>query len=384
MTDTQVLCGILVLLYLSDAVVWIRSVGVLFYQGWAGAFSHRGSSPFGNINGGLFLLNPLPWNVAYFAYWTPLSLSPTGICNFGIPCPGRAVFHSASRDWLPFQRIASVTAEEKNLLINGRVFSKCGTPREARQLARLITRLGALGEDQRAKAISDHLASTLSYSDARRRHALVQQAAAPVRLFASIFFALLFVVTPLLAVFLSLPAALWSLLASTLVGVGAITVAYFRADRVLNPKRRLERIGNVVKMIFCPPVAIRATDLLTLDSMADFHPLLVAAVLFESKPTAFYGEVIRDCLHPLPLKNTEPAAAATATWYSAAQREAVTVFFKAQFPQAHEQIVRAPKGDGIARSYCPRCLSQFTRVDGPCSDCAGVGLIEIPKETVLP
>lgn len=384
MTETQILFGILALLCLSDSVVWIRSVSVLFYQGWAGAFSHRDSSPFGNVHGGLFPLNPLPWNSAYFAYWTPVSFSPTALCNFAVPCPGRATLHSASRDWLPYRDITSAAAREKDLLINGRRFARCGTPREAQRLARLITQLSTLGEDRRARAIHDHLAATLSPSEAGRRHALVQQVAAPVRILCSVFFMMLFGVTPLLVKMFDFNTLLWPLLGTVLILLGAITVTYYRADRALNPGRRLERIGNVVKMIFCPPAAIRSTDLLTLDALADFHPLVVATVLYGTKPTSFYGDVIRDCLHPLPVKNGAPAAIATVTWYASAHREAVLRFFKAEFPQAHALAMQAPKKEGAARGYCPRCLSQFTRTDGPCSDCAGIALVEIPPVETPP
>jgi len=77
------------------------------------------------------------------------------------------------------------------------------------------------------------------------------------------FFLFLLVATPILVntyglLRLIIPVGIMIVIFAT-----QISIMFYRGHKTLYPHDTQERIENVIKMVLCPPVSIRATDLLT-------------------------------------------------------------------------------------------------------------------------
>ena len=143
--EGQTLLLILVLLYLSECLIWVKRESVAFVSAWGRRW--RLAVPpswMGNANGGILFLNPLPPSGRVFlSHLSPVSMSPTGICAFNIqtlPSEARSPYQSGQ--FLPFNQIKDSGSDGSYLVINKEKFTKCATPKQARALAELDHRDG--------------------------------------------------------------------------------------------------------------------------------------------------------------------------------------------------------------------------------------------------
>ena len=114
-----------------------------------------------------------------------------------------------------------------------------------------------------------------------------------------ILFLFLFVFTPSLA-FTFGSAPLIIPVAAVMVALAVeIAIMFHRAHKKLYPAESSERLESFVKMILCPPVSIRAADILTRNLLAEYSPIVLASVLPGSSEQQFVRSVILDLKHPL-------------------------------------------------------------------------------------
>ena len=133
-------------------------------------------------------------------------------------------------------------------------------------------------------------------------------------------------------------------------------------------------------MVTCPPAAIRAHDLLTLESMAPFHPVLVAHLLQGADAAGLVSSVIRDLKYPVTVGLDSPEAAAVVAWHAAAELDACAAFLQGACARRLEDMLPTPEWDGSSTMYCPRCLCQLTTSADTCPDCPGVELRRLPTQ----
>ena len=121
----------------------------------------------------------------------------------------------------------------------------------------------------------------------------------PIESLSVILFLFLFAFTPALAFTFGLmplivPAA------CVMVALAVLIAILFRhAHKKLYPDQSSERLESLVKMILCPPVSIRAADILTKNLLADYSPIVLASVLPGASEQQFVRSVILDLQHPL-------------------------------------------------------------------------------------
>lgn len=377
MTEGQTLFLILGLLYLSDCLVWIGRRTILFSSRWChrwrASFAGR---HFGNADGSIALLNPLPpLGSNFLGHWAPVSMSPAGVCAFTLQA-----FHDTGRPFqtgmvLAYEEISEPRADGKHLLLNGSRFAKCCTAEQAKSLAELIKRVSSEPTEKREKLIRGSLGTQFAKEDALNHLAQVSDLAAGMRWTCSAFFIFLYVITPIMVnayglIRFVIPVAVVMLLSALFV-----SVTYFRAHKALYPSQSHDRLSNVVKMILCPPVAIRAADLLTLNAMSRFHPVLLANLLLGSDSVAFTRTVISDLKHPIRHDLTDPRALSIVSWHAACELDACTKFLEAHNSTTLDDFLAPPSWDGISSAYCPRCSCQFATRSGECPDCPGVELL---------
>jgi hypothetical protein len=149
-----------------------------------------------------------------------------------------------------------------------------------------------------------------------------------------------------------------------------IAIVFRRVHAKLYPAESAERLESLVKMILCPPVAIRAADILTKNLLAEFSPIVLADVLTGSGEREFVRSVILDLKHPLGHELSDSDAVETITW---AINEQVTACERYAKP---EELLAPAQREENSISYCPRCRCQFVVAAVECPDCPGVRVLE--------
>jgi hypothetical protein len=383
-TSEQTLFVVLVALYLSDCFIWTGRRNVLFSSWWflRTGVIYADEKP-GGLGGKLAMLNPLPPLGAYWmAGMPPFSLSPDGVCSFtlGTFPGGNGNFHSAAVSG--YEDIHTTGTENKYLLLNDSRFAKCNTSEEARLLEALIRRVSGAPKDMREQLIKKHILSQFSKKEALKRLIMVRAHTVGLRFVCCGFLALLFAVIPLLTLLYGLGPLLYPIIAAILVNLIIISTMYYRAHKRLFPGCLYDRFINIAKICLCPPAAIRAADLLTLNAMTQFHPVTIAGMFSGPDSVAFIRSVINDLKYPVRHNQTDPVELGIASWYAACELEMCMAVLKTQGPKKVDTMLAPPSTDGVSVVYCPRCLSRFSAISetGECTDCPGVALLPIPKD----
>jgi hypothetical protein len=368
---------ILVLLYLSECVIWMKRESVAFVSAWGSRW--RLSVPpswMGNANGGLLILNPLPPSgYLFLSHLSPISISPSGICAFDLqtlPSEARSPYQSGQ--FLPFREIKESHSEGAYLVINNEKFTKCATAKQARALAKLTGAMAKASASKRENMARTWVVKQFAADDAAALLKESQTLIEPIQELGVILFMFLFVFTPGLAFAFGLspliiPVAVVMVSLAVLIGI-----MFHRAHKKLYPAESSERLESLVKMILCPPVSIRAADILTKNLLAHYSPIVLASVLPGSGEPQFVRSVILDLQYPLRHEVSEVDAEKTITWTVAEQLKVCLEHVKKGGYIKPEDLLAPSQREGNSISYCPRCRCQFVVSEGECPDCPGVEL----------
>src|SRR5215510_1191225 len=156
MTDGQTLLLILILVYLSDCLIWVKRESVAFVSIWGGRWRLTvPASWLGNANGAVMLLNPVPpAGRIFLSHLLPISISPSGICAYNLQTlPSEARSPAQTGQFLSFNQINTAVTEGVYLLVNNERFAKCATPRQAKTLAQLIRELVKTATSKRERVL---------------------------------------------------------------------------------------------------------------------------------------------------------------------------------------------------------------------------------------
>jgi hypothetical protein len=369
--EGETLLLILVLLYLSECLIWVKRESVAFVSAWGSRW--RLSVPpswMGNASGGILFLNPLPpAGRVFLSHLSPISISPSGICAFNIqtlPSEARSPYQSGQ--FLPFKEIKDSRSDGAYLVINKEKFTKCATTKQAHALAKLIAAMAKASASKRESTARTWVVKQFAADDAA---ALLKESAPliePIQQMGVILFLFLFVFTPSLA-FTFGAARLIIPVAAVMVALAIeIAIMFHRAHKKLYPAESSERLESLVKMILCPPVSIRAADILTKNLLAQYSPIVLAGVLPGSGEKEFVRGVILDLKHPLRHEVSEADAEKTIAWTAGEQLNACLHYLKP------EELLAPAQREDNSIAYCPRCRCQYVVSDGECPDCPGVEL----------
>lgn len=378
MSDGQALFAVLVLLYLSDCWIWVAAHATAFRAPWCGRCrTLRAGARFGNARGTPVLLNPFPpFGAVFLGQFPPVAISPRGFTRAaaeGVEGGQRAV------DF----KVAEVDSREEWLTVNGERFVRVGRASEASRWAGLIRKVGAAPGPASAceDLIRRFLEEGFQRDTAVERLKEVESLAGKLRWRAVVFWGFLYCATPVLAVTVGLNRVLLPSAALMLLSAILISRSFTKAHRQLHPNRRSERIAEVLKMVLCPPVAIRSTDLLTAHSMEGFNPILLGSLLLRAdEKHAFLCDRLCQLRYPLRRPVDDPVSAEIIAFFGRLELEIAIQRLKAWGEPAAEEWNEPPRRDGVSRSYCPRCRSQLNSGAGECPDCPGVGLVSFPEE----
>ena len=379
MSEGQTLLLILILLYLSECLIWVKRESVAFVSRMGGRW--RLTVPpswLGNANGGILFLNPLPpAGRVFLSHLSPISISPSGICAYNLQTlPSEARSPHQTGHFLPFGKITRATTDGAYLLVNDERFVKCATARQAKTLAKLIGEMAKASASKRERMARTWISKQFAMDDAaallREGNAIIE----PMRELSLILFMFLFVVTPVLVTSFGLMGLIIPVAAVMLILAVLMGILFYRAHKKLFPAETSERFENLVKMILCPPVSIRAPDILTRNLLADYSPIVLASLLTGAGEQQFVRAFILDLQHPLKHEVSDGTAEKTIGWTAAEQLNVCLEQIKAGRYLKPEELSAPSQREGNSISYCPRCRCQFVVSAVECPDCPGVELVE--------
>ena len=316
-------------------------------------------------------MNPLPPSGKVFlAHLSPVSISPSGVCALNVqtlPSEARSPYQTG--DFLPFGKIKDSGVDGTYLTINDERFAKCATHIRPRTLAGVIAAMAKATASKREVMARTWIAKQFSTKEAT---ALLQEAEVlirPIRSLGLILFLFLFVLTPALGIIVGLMTLILPVAIVMVALAVEIAIVFRRAHKKLFPNESSERLESLVKMILCPPVAIRASDILTKNLLAGFSPIVLANVLAGSGEQEFVRSVILDLKHPLGHELSDENAVKTITWTANEQLKVSERYVKP------EELLAPAEREENSLSYCPRCRCQFVVTAVECPDCPGVQLV---------
>ena len=370
--EGETLLLVLILLYLSECLIWVKRESVAFVSAPRRWHLTKPSSWLGNARGGILFLNPLPPSGRVFlSHLSPVSISPSGVCALNVQTlPSEARSPDQTGDFLPFGKIKEAGVDGSYLTINNERFAKCPTAKQARALANMIAAMVKASASKREGLARNWITKQYSANDATRLLKEAQELIKPIQSLGLILFLFLFVLTPLLGAFVGLVTLIVPVAIVMVALAVEIAIVFRRVHAKLYPAESAERLESLIKMILCPPVAIRAADILTKNLLAEFSPIVLAEVLTGSGERQFVRSVILDLKHPLGHELSDASAVETITW---AVNEQVKVCERYAKP---EELLAPAQREENSISYCPRCQCQFVVAAVECPDCPGVRVLE--------
>lgn len=379
MSEAQTLLLILIVLYLSECLIWVKRESVAFVSRLGNRW--RLTVPpswLGNANGGILLLNPLPpAGRVFLSHLSPISISPSGICAYNLQTlPSEARSPGQTGRFLPFNKVTKATTDGVYLLVNDEKFAKCATAKQAKTLAKLIVEMARAPAAKRERMARAWISKQFAIDDAA---ALLSEGNAiikPMRELSLMLFVFLFVVTPVLVSSFGLMGLIIPVAAVMVILAVLIGILFYRAHKKLFPAETSERFESLVKMILCPPVSIRAPDILTRNLLAEYSPIVLASLLAGSSEQQFIRAFILDLQHSLKHEVSDETAANTIRWTAAEQLNICLEQVKAGRYLKPEDLSAPTQREENSISYCPRCRCQFVVSAVECPDCPGVELVE--------
>ena len=380
MTELQWLFAILAALYAWECLCWIRRGGAAFSSmtGRRWLIQHP-TSAVGNHRGGFILAMPLPpLGSLLVANQLPFSLGPDGVLFFVAMNMNPGWRPAQSGRFLTWDEIGKLRLDGKNLLLAKEKIHAAITTTLASHLFQQLSTLAKLPIEKRESTIKQALHDAM---DTKRitqlRDDLLRQTKV-IRLLANFLFAHVFIIAPLLITLIGIQATWLGLVIVMFALTLSIATLFHRAHKIFYPQSSDDRFTHTLTTAFAAATSIRAHDIASRPLLENFHPLAVAKVLLEENCFhSFARNVLLDLRHPMlpACPNVHPHAVATEKFFRSASLEITEAWLK-ENGVAPDKLCLAPKPlDETCRAYCPRCESQFTTAEQPCSDCGGIELV---------
>jgi len=376
-SDSQLFLFILVAVYLGECLTLVPRDAVALLASWTDRWRVGfPSALMGSAKLGMIFGNPLPpLGRTLFCQAWPFSVSPDAIYGYtALTAHPEGRTGQSGRFW-PFEQVRTVSAEEKNVLINGEKFCRALSAPHAASLASLIREMVRMLPGNREEAIARALRDALDTRTVAVRAESWREHERGLRWLANAVFVMVFAVCPLVAVGYGLWST-WPYLLAALLGLMiAIAVMLSRAHRVIHPGAGGDRVLSVALAATVPTITIRACDYLSRDLLAGFHPLAAAhALLAPGEFRRFARRILLDAREPIrPVcPSAEAGAAECESWYRARLREEMETFLSAQGIQPGDLAAPPAPRDAQSAGYCPRCEGQFTQPEGTCGNCGGI------------
>jgi len=376
MTDGELLLLALWVIYFADCLIWIRNQSVGFISPWCKRWRIVVADFWiGNDRGSFALVNPVPpLGRLYLAHLSPVSISPNGICAFNIQTLFRLGRKPSADPSVTFDELRQVSTDGSRLLINGERFSNCASKAQAKEISGLLDRMRSTSAEKRHDILMSYLRDSFDVDAAQKLFARTEDLAKPIRSLCCLLFVLLFVVSPLIVLWFGLIEMFFPLAGLAILVTLQISLMTYFAHRALYPSESTTRVENFLKMILCPPAAIRAADFLTRNALGRYSPVVLADLLTGSSTRTFAQKLILDLRHPLAYNAADATSTEIIKWAADTQLSLCMEYVRHSVSLSSGDFFEVPERRDDAGSYCPRCGEQFFMKTGACPDCPGVEL----------
>lgn len=156
-----------------------------------------------------------------------------------------------------------------------------------------------------------------------------------------------------------------------------ITIKYRILHKKLYKENRYERLVTAIRMLLCPPSAIRACDCLTKTYLEIFNPVNIASiVLKKAEFNVFAKNYLKDFYYPIhnyAENEIEFQVFLTDKLFS---KKCIEEFLINHGAEASQFLPTVGISENGAINYCPRCHCQFNVLHKNCPDCSGVKLVK--------
>jgi hypothetical protein len=257
---------------------------------------------------------------------------------------------------IPWEQLTLKSAGGK-LLCNGVKVFHGGADQVKRHLDFLLA-LKRAKLKKRGELIENWLRQATASQAATARVELFRRKSRWLEFAANMQFFLLFIIVPM-AFFRFGSKALWPLVAAALATAMVIAWQVWRLHKTFFPGNGEALFKSVFSTLLSPIYAIRATDALARDLLADFHPVVAAGILC-SQPEfeAFAGEQLR----------ANRFSRWGTSWYAGQLERALAATLEKKGLHA-QRLLDAPEREEGCVVYCPRCRAQYTKDREDCADC---------------
>lgn len=384
MTELQLLLIVFALIYLWECVCWINrgSVGFLTWLGRRWRIADP-ASLVGNQSGGFIFGRPLPpLGTVLIGNQYPLSVSPDAVLAYVATCVNPGARPTQTAKLFKFDEIKKVEVVGKKVHINGELLLKVGSATYASHIAQQLNEIARLAPAKREAALKEMACDRLDTKAIAEQWEKFREQSANVRTLTNSLFVYVFVFVPILVWRFGFHLT-WPSLLVGLLGFTIATAIFFRqAHKVFYLAAEDDRFTHFLTILLSPATTIRAHDTLSRPLLEQFHPLAIAkAFCKEDEFRAYAATILREIRYPaLPLcPNNDPAVQETERFNRTLLEKTVEDLLK-KSNVSLKKLLRPPEAsDPTCVSYCPRCLAQFTTLDGKCDDCGGLSLIPFSK-----
>lgn len=382
MSDGQALFAVICIIYLTDCFLWLGKHSLAFVSMWGLRWKPKHPSAYlGSPNGGLVFINPFPFlGQVYTCDLLPVSFSPRGLCAYNTQCLTVDGKPQQSGLVVNYGQIKNVYCFEKNIYINNSLFVKCASHVQASCIVSIIKKISSSSENKREELIKAFLKQRQDTTNAENVFNEIESHNFNLRFFCSILFLFLFVLSPILVIRFSLTLVILPVIAITFIIGIYISIKFYKTHKILYPNEKETRITNLIKMILCPPVAIRANDIITSQALSNFSSILIAKILLKKEDFLLFAQHwLLDLKYPTRHECEDGFAMDIIAWHNSTL---FNVSYECLDGMSKSEIALSLKPELLEKqsnSYCPRCLEQFQINSGGCCNCDGVELVTLNR-----
>jgi hypothetical protein len=384
----------IVVIYLSECVVWTRRGAAVVTAPLVGLFGRLGRhlprsfgappAALGTPAGAFTPLMPLPpFGRVFIVEAWPFSMTTTHVLAATSGSIGKASRAKMTGTCVAWVDVKTITVDDKAIRINGQPFCDTSSNRHVKNASRVLRAVHAAPESERQALIDTELAAHFDVVRTQRLVMTEGKKTLSMLMVNTILFAVLFGWVPFVVNRIGLTK--WQHLIGGVYSFVVLGAALFYvAHRSLMPKDRGDRWLNTLLALPTPTLTMRSIDKLSRHLLSDQHPLAAAAAIFAGKnDMTQVGELFRDLDHPrrpvLPTQD-DTALAVDVTFRAAQRRCASAELQRAGIDVA--ALVAAPTLPKGFTWFCLRCHDAYRdNIATGCASCGGVPLAQKKEQS---
>ncbi len=373
---------VLVILYIIETLRSVPADSVIFSSYLGRWFKIRfPGRTFGILNRGITAGNPFPlFGMVFKASFGSLLISPEAVKRDFTSSSAFSDNRNQNRGPIRIDGIDSIRVSSNTLLINDRPLADFLSPGLAEKTGALLNRLRAEPISGREDLITDFINMTFDSRSISSEFARFRHETLLLRLFCGIQFISLFMIAPYLVFSYGfseviLPVVITTVCYSMMIGF----IYYFTHLGLFGPEG-IGRAGSISAFLVYPLASIRAADNLSYDYLTFYNPMAVAGELCPRKTfEKLAGVMIRELRFPVKsgIEKEDSSERGIETWWSQKLLDIIGSYLEGININIDDLAGPPPAMDDSTRSYCPRCLHQYSIEEGDCPDCHGVSLKSI-------